>query len=92
MNLLAVLAMALVGVGALLLYLASPNQLAFVGGAQRKWLAWPGTAFALLGTGLLLRWGGTAAAIFTAVTLIMLVWTLIPLAVAWRRGDRKAPR
>ena len=72
--------------GAVLLYLASPNQ---------RWLAAPlGTAgrwggWAALAVGQLLLWRimGVATAIFTSLTLLMLWWSVVPLAVAWRRGE-----
>ena len=92
MTALVALAMAAIVLGALALYGASPNQLVFAGRRARGWLGWPGGALVVLGTGLLLRWSGPAAAVFTAATLVMLVWTLVPPLAAWRRGDRKAPR
>jgi glucose dehydrogenase len=69
--------------GAMLVYLASRNQ-PLMGNAKRRKLAgWLGAA--LLAAGLLLLLAGMrpASAVFTAVTLAMLVWSLAPLAAAW---------
>lgn len=71
---------------ALLLYLAAPNQqwgkLPFAP-AVAVWLA---VAFLLAGVALLLGWAGPATAIFIAMTAMMTVWSVVPLAIAWWRG------
>lgn len=69
--------------GAMLIYLASPNQ-PLMGNAKRRKLAGRLGA-ALLTGGLLLLLAGMrpASAVFTAVTLAMLVWSVAPLAAAW---------
>ncbi len=73
--------------GTMALYLASSNQrlreTPFP--AQMQWAGW-----GLLAVGQVLLWTimGIATALFTSMTAAMLLWTVVPLAVAWRRGER----
>lgn len=76
----------LVLAGAVCCYLGSPNQ---------KWrktrvrrLDWVGGAAIVLGLALLLFWAGPATAVFIAMTLAMLIWTMAPVAAAWVRRPR----
>jgi hypothetical protein len=44
-----------------------------------------------VGLALLLNWAGIATAFFIAFTLLMTTWSIVPIAIAWRRhgrGDR----
>ncbi len=69
--------------GAMLVYLASPNQ-PLMGNAKRRKLAgWIGALLLIAGLVLLLASMRPANAVFTAVTLAMLVWSVAPLAAAW---------
>jgi hypothetical protein len=69
--------------GAMLVYLASPNQ-PLLGNARWRVLSgWLGAALLTAGLLLLLAGMRPASAVFTAVTLAMLVWSLAPLAAAW---------
>lgn len=91
MTLLVVLGVALVLLGAFLAYLGSPNQLVRAQPIPGRW-AWMGVGAILLGLVLLLQWAGPATTVFMVLTLVMLVWTLVPLTAAWLKGDRKAAR
>lgn len=69
--------------GAVLVYLASPNQ-PLLGNARWRMLSgWLGTVLLIAGLALLLAGMRPAIAVFTAVTLAMLVWSVAPLAAAW---------
>ncbi|MGK2286511.1 hypothetical protein [Pedomonas sp. V897] len=77
-------------VAALLLYAASPNQKLT---RVRRWvsgLAYLGVAAFAQGLVLLLQWAGPATAVFIALTLAMLVWTVVPLGIAWLRSSTEA--
>lgn len=71
--------------GPVLLYLSARHQ---------QWLPRPapaavryaGWAATLLALGLLLLLMGPATAVFTWSTGLMLVWSLLPVVVAWRRA------
>lgn len=79
-------------ISAVLLYLASPNQ-PFLAGTRRSRALVPAGAIGMVvGLGLILQWAGSATSVFITLTLAMLVWTVVPLGVAWWRGtpeDRK---
>lgn len=90
MTMLAIYGMVLSLLGGLILYLASPNQLLWTRALPRRLLALAGAGSTFAGLVLLLRWAGPATAVFIAFTAVMLVWTIVPLAAAWLRGDRKA--
>lgn len=89
MNMMGISGMAIAMLSGILLYLASPNQLLWDRQLPSRLLALSGTIFASASLVLLLQWAGAATAIFILVTLVMLVWTFVPLAAAWRQGDRK---
>lgn len=78
--------------GTALLYRAAPNQLLRPGLAAGRWIARGGWGATLLGLSALLTWAGPATSVFIWLTALMLVWSLLPLAAAWRAGDRKAPK
>lgn len=77
-----------VSIGALLLYLASPNQRLRTREKGRRSTAWAGLVLVLAGIAALLIWAGPATAIFIALTFAMLVWTFVPVAAAWWRRPR----
>lgn len=69
--------------GAMLVYLASRNQ-PLMGNAKRRKLAgWIGAILLIAGLVLLLASMRPPNAVFTAITLDMLVWSVAPLAAAW---------
>lgn len=75
----------LVIVAATMLYLASPNQKLAVISARRP-LGWIGVALMTAGLLLVAGWAGPATSVFIALTAAMTIWSIVPLAVAWRRG------
>ncbi len=79
-------------VGALLLYLASPNQRATARALPGTALAVAGGAVLALSLAALLRWAGPATAVFIWFTIAMMVWTLAPPAAAWLRRPKQAAR
>ncbi|MCB2060034.1 MAG: hypothetical protein R3E09_06120 [Novosphingobium sp.] len=83
----AVLGGGVVMTGATLLYLASSNQQLTKSPPPRRWpLAWAGVLALAFGLALILQWAGPVASVFIAMTLAMLVWTVVPLAAAWWRA------
>lgn len=82
----AILGGVLVAVSALLLYLAAPHQKWGPIPCAPRILGCTGLALLLGGIGLLRTWAGPATAIFIAVTLLMGILSIVPLAIAWRRG------
>ena len=74
--------------GSILLYLASPNQrlLRHPVGRAGRWAGWVALA---IGQGLLWSFMGVATALFVSLTILMLWWSVVPLVVAWRRGEAK---
>ena len=74
--------------GSFLVYASARHQRIKDGAPTRlgRWIGW-----ALLATvlPLLLCWFGIASAIFSWLTLMMLVWTIIPLGFAWWDWRRK---
>lgn len=76
----------LVLLSSLTLYLASPNQRLTGRELPRRALGWSGLALFATGLALLLQWAGSATSVFIALTAAMLLWSVLPLAVAWRRG------
>lgn len=73
-------------VGTIALYLASPNQR--LREASLAWARWAGWALLIAGQVLLWTIMGVATAVFTSLTAAMLLWSVIPLAVAWQRGEK----
>ncbi|WP_250458663.1 hypothetical protein [Microbulbifer litoralis] len=81
----------LMALGALALYLASPNQRLLSRPLPRRPLAAAGGAMLAVSLYLLLQYSGAAAAVFILVTGAMLVWTVLPMAIAyWRHGRNPA--
>ncbi len=79
---------ALVGGG--LLYLASPNQKWRERPLAGRWVIWAGGV--LLALSLILLWqvAGSASSVFILTTVLMAIWTLLPLAIAWLRSHKDA--
>ncbi|EMD83302.1 hypothetical protein [Pacificimonas flava] len=71
-----------------LIYAAAPHQELAGGEMPRKSLGLLGAV--LMGAGLLvlLTWAGKATAVFIGLTVAMLIWSLLPLALAWKRARR----
>lgn len=87
--LLALIAAALCLLGALLLYLASPQQLLRAAGpwpAGRSW--WPGIACLLASLLLFLRVLAPVEAVAGWSVMAMLVWSILPFLGAWRARRR----
>lgn len=74
----------LVLLGALLLYLAAPNQR-----LPRRALGISGALALAIGLALVLTAAGPATSVYIAFTLAISVWTLVPLAVAWWRRPQE---
>lgn len=79
------LAVVMITGGAIALYLTSPNQKLLAA----RWPWWRGLVLGASGllSGLvaLLQVAGPATAVFRLLTLLMVVWTLLPLACGWLR-------
>ena len=72
---------------ATLLYLASPNQPFRSRAVRPRTLALSGSIGLALGLVFILQWAGPATSVFIALTLAMLVWTILPLVAAvWRKA------
>lgn len=69
--------------GAGLLYLASPNQQWGKSHLVGRWPIWTGIALIVISLILLLQFAGWASSVFIAMTLLMLAWSIPPLAIAW---------
>jgi uncharacterized membrane protein len=83
---------ALVLAGAAALYLASPNQRLVFSPLPRRRIGWSGAVAIGAGLALLLQWAGPATAVFTAATLAMLVWSVVPPIAAWARRPKEDNR
>lgn len=82
----------LVVLAALLLYLAAPHQQWGALPMRPGACGWSGAAALVVGTVLLLGWAGAATAIFIALTLLMAVWSVVPVAIATWRFRRQGIR
>jgi len=71
--------------GAVLLYLASPNQRLAARPFPRA-AGWAGAVALIAALVPLLGSFGPATAVFVWMTGAMLVWSVLPLAAAWWRG------
>ena len=88
----AAIGIAMVTAGALALYAASPQQRLTAGPLRRRAFGWGGAVALGLGLVSLLQWAGPATAVFIALTVAPLVWTVAPPVAAWWRrpgGDAK---
>lgn len=75
----------LILIAALLLYVATPHQKLMRVPAGRP-AAWGGWALLLIGLLLIGQWAGPATTVFIVMAAAMLVWTVVPLGVAWWRA------
>lgn len=77
--------------GAVAVYLSAPNQALTTGLVthRRAW-RWAGGAALALAVVLLLTMQGCGTAVFTWITGMMLVWTVVPVVARWWhfRGER----
>ncbi|RMH89460.1 hypothetical protein EBB59_10205 [Lysobacter pythonis] len=90
-SMLAVLAGGLGLVGAWWGYLASPRQQWRSGGPwPARYRGWPAAVCLLASLFILLDLMGAAAAFFTWLTGVMLVWSLAPFAGAWRAAGGRS--
>lgn len=83
----AILGVVLSASGAALLYAGAPHQQVTRSG-RRPMLLIGGGAALLVSLPALLAFFGPATAVFVWLTMTMLVWSVLPLAVAWRRGPK----
>lgn len=74
--------------GAFLAYAGGANQRLTVTGGARPALAWAGIAALAASLVLMLCRYGPATAVFVWMTAASLMWSLLPLAVAWWRRPR----
>lgn len=81
----------LTALGAALLYAGAPHQQVTRTGRRPAWLIC-GAAALLAGLPALLVFFGPATAVFVWLTMAMLVWSVLPLAVAWWRGPKDKAR
>ena len=65
-------------------YLASPNRKVLLEHNKTQLLNSIGTIGLVIGLALILTWSGSATSVFIAITLVMLVLTIVPLFIAWR--------
>lgn len=75
--------------GAFLLYAASPHQQLFERRPSGRALAAAGVLGILLALALALQGFGQATAVFYTMTILMLVWTLLPLLVIYLGHTRE---
>lgn len=81
----------LTALGAALAYAGAPHQQVTRTGRHPGRLICGAAAIAA-GLPALLAYFGPAAAVFVWLTVAMLVWSVLPLAVAWRRGPKEKAR
>lgn len=74
--------------GAFLFYAGSRNQRLFAASRAGGPMRLAGGAALLAALAILWTWFGPATAVFAWMTLAMLVWSVLPLAVAWWRRPR----
>ena len=91
---LALAAVLAASLGALVLYLGAPHQKLRRKPIPRNRSLAAGTALVALALLLFLRVAGPATAVFILLTLLMALWSVPPLAVAYvhartRTGDRR---
>lgn len=76
-------------VGAFLVYAGARHQRIAPSRGKRPRLRWIGWLLIAVALAVMLGWFGTAVAIYTWVTLMMLIWTIVPLGLAWWDWRRK---
>jgi hypothetical protein len=70
----------------ILFYMSSPNRKLAAGVSGMRHLRWVATGAGVLGLVLLLRFHGSGTSAFIFLTLLMLVLSFFPLAIAWWQG------
>lgn len=71
--------------GATLVYAGAQHQKLLA--SPRPALRWRGWLALILALVPMVGWFGPATAVFTWATLLMLVWSVVPLVAAWRRKE-----
>ena len=87
----AALGFVLTVIGSSLLYAGAPNQ-RLTDGGRRPLLLMIGASAQVLALPVLLAYFGGVASVFIWMTMPMLIWSIMPLAVAWRRGPKEKRR
>lgn len=85
-------AYAVLTVAALALYLASPHQKLVQSPLPRCALAWTGVALLVVALAVLASIAGSATAVYIHLTILMLLWSVPPLALAWWRAQGEEER
>jgi hypothetical protein len=75
---------------AMLFHLVSPHQQMGALPLPRSVLALLGGVSLAVGIAMIAAWSGWAVAMFTPLTVLMVVWSILPLAIGWWRHRRKA--
>jgi glucose dehydrogenase len=78
----------LVVLGSVATYLASPNQRLTAHVRPRRTIGVSGLLMVIAGLILTMTQAGRATSVFIALTMAMLVWTVMPIATAWWRRPR----
>jgi|GEM_PF-6832746 len=78
-------------VGAVFLYLAAPAQRLLKCSLSNRVCALSGTALLCLSLLFHLMIYGSGTAVFALLTLLMIVWSLLPIGVALLKQGHKAP-
>ena len=81
-------ALLLGAIGAFLLYAGARNQRLTIAGGRHPALLKAGALLLVLSLALLWQWFGPATAVFTWMTVAMLVWSVAPLTIVWWRRPR----
>jgi len=89
---LAISGMAIVLAASLALYLASPQQRLTKRAVPRAAYGWGGLTGLVVGLIVLWQWAGPATAVFIAMTLATLIWTIVPPAAAWLGRPKEEAR
>lgn len=75
--------------GATALYAAAPHQKLLAATLPPRRCAMVGALLMAAGLGALLTWAGPATAIFISLTMAMLAFSFVPVAVAWLRHRKE---
>lgn len=83
-------AVVLIAISATLFYLGSANQRLLSRALSAKLSAGAGTACGAVALVLLLGYSGPATAVYILLTGLMLLWTVVPLTIAYLRHRGEA--
>lgn len=78
--------------GGVSLYLTSPNQRWLARSLAWRRAGWFGLVLLALSLALFLQVAGSASSVFILVTLLMALWSLPPLVIAWLRFKKDGQR